>query len=118
VVSAVLDYGSDLIGEIHIDYVALPERCSYTFQGDLGFLHLDCTNQTLQIGDRLTRKISTETWTYETDEVMRDQRDHFFEAIAGRHEVSSPALDALKSNAAADALIRSLSSGQRETISD
>jgi predicted dehydrogenase len=118
VVSAVLDYESDRIAEIHIDYVALPERCSYTFQGDLGFLHLDCSNQTLQIGNRLTRKVSTEAWPYDTDEVMRAQRDHFLEAVGGRQEVSSPALDALKSSAALDGLIRSLSSRQREIVTD
>jgi len=118
VVCAVLDYGSDLIGEIHIDYVALPERCSYTFQGDLGFLHLDCSNQTLQLGNRLTREVSIEARAYETDEVIRAQRDHFLAAVRGEHEVSSTALDALKSSAAVDALISSLSSGQREIVTD
>lgn len=118
VVSAVLDYGSDLIGEIHIDYVAVPERCSYTFQGDLGFLHLDCTNQKLQIGNRVTRDVTTEAWSYDTDQVMRAQRDHFLEAVAGRRDVSSPPVDALKSSAAVDGLIRSLSSGQREILTD
>lgn len=118
VVSAVLDYRSDRIAEIHIDYVALPDRCSYTFQGDLGFLHLDCSNHTLQIGNRLTREVSTEVWPYDTDQVMRAQRDHFLEAVGGRQGVSSPGLDALKSSAAVEGLIRSLQSGQREIITD
>jgi predicted dehydrogenase len=118
VISAVLDYGSDRIAEIHIDYVGAPDRCSYTFQGDLGFLHLDCSSHMLQIGNRLTRQVSTEVSPYDIDAVMRAQRDHFLDAVGGRHGVSSPGLDSLKSSAAVEALICSLSSGQREILKD
>jgi predicted dehydrogenase len=40
-IAAVADYGTGLLAEIHIDYVARPELGSYFFQGDLGYLEFD-----------------------------------------------------------------------------
>ncbi len=114
--SAVVQYGSARLAEVHIDYVAHPARCSYTFQGELGHLHVDLVRQTVEHGDRQSGKRSVKPFTPDRDDVMRDQRDHFLEALDGAHPVSTSAEEALQATLGVEALVRSLKSAQPEAV--
>ena len=114
--SAVIQYPSARLAELHIDYVAHPARCSYTFQGELGYLHVDLVRQTVEHGDRESGKRSEKRFTPDRDDVMREQRDHFLEALEGTHPVSTSAEEALQATLGVEALIRSLKSVQPETV--
>jgi predicted dehydrogenase len=116
VISAVLDYSLPLVGEIHIDYVAHPDRCSYTFQGTEGFLIVDQVRHVLLHGDRSSGQLSQERFPIHRDEVYRRQRDHFLDALSGLHPVSTPAVEALGANLGVDAMLRSLRSGERQSL--
>ncbi len=111
-ISAILEYGSQRLAEIHIDYLSYPQQVSYSFQGDLGFLNLDLTTHQLAHGDRESGRLVVEQFSYERDEVMRQQRDHFLKAVARGQGLSTPAADALPSSLCVDALIRSLKAGR------
>ncbi len=114
--SAVIQYPSARLAELHIDYVAHPGRCSYTFQGELGYLHVDLVRNTVEHGDRESGKPSEQTFTPDRLDVMRDQRDHFLEALDGRHPVSTSAEEGLESILGVEALIRSLKSAKPEAV--
>ncbi len=114
--SAVVQYASARLAELHIDYVAHPSRCSYTFQGELGYLHVDLVRHVVEHGDRNSGKRSEKTFTPDRDDVMRDQHDHFLEALDGTHPVSTSAEEALQATLGVEALIRSLKSSQPEAV--
>jgi predicted dehydrogenase len=116
VISAVADYPSARIAEVHIDYVAQPEHGYYFFQGELGHLRFDMSRHAVEHGSRADDRIHEESFTYERDGLMREQRDHFLAAVAGSHGVHTPAEDAVPGTVAIDALIRSLRSGVREPL--
>jgi myo-inositol 2-dehydrogenase/D-chiro-inositol 1-dehydrogenase/scyllo-inositol 2-dehydrogenase (NAD+) len=116
VIGAVADYDSPLVAELHIDYVAKPERGAYFFQGDLGHLRFDMMRHTVEHGDRESGRVTEENFAYERDSIMRTQRDHFLEAVEGHHDVHTTPDDALPGTAAAETMIRSLASGRRETL--
>ena len=111
-ISAILEYGSQRLAEIHIDYVSYPQQGSYRFQGDQGFLNLDLTTNQLEHGDRESGRLLVERFSYERDEIMRQQRDHFLEAVAAGEGLNTPAADALPSSLCVDALTRSLETGR------
>ena len=114
--SAVIEYESERVAELHIDYVAYPDRCTYTFQGELGYVRVDLSRNRVEHGDRETGRRHVENLTVDRDDVMRAQRDHFLDALKGRHPVSSPPRDALQGTMGVDALIRSLKTGQPESL--
>ena len=114
--SAVIEYESERVAELHIDYVAYPDRCTYTFQGELGYVQVDLSRNIVEHGDRETGRRHVEKLTVDRDDVMRAQRDHFLDALEGRHPVSSPPQDALHGTLGVDALIRSLKTGQPESL--
>jgi len=114
--SAVIEYESERVSELHIDYVAYPERCTYTFQGELGYIKVDLSRNRVEHGDRETGRRRVEKLTVDRDDVMRAQRDHFLEALEGLHPVSSPPRDALEGTLGVDALIRSLKTGRPEPL--
>jgi predicted dehydrogenase len=116
VISSIAEYPERLLAEIHIDYVAHPQRSFLTFQGDLGYFHVDLIRQTVQHGDRRSGEIKEEKFSYPADDLFRWQRDHFLGAVQGKQAVSTSALDALPGQAATDALIRSLRSGKAEKV--
>ena len=114
--SAVIEYESERVAELHIDYVAYPDRCTYTFQGELGYVRVDLSRNIVEHGDRETGRRHVEDISVDRDDVMRDQRDHFLGALEGRHPVSSPPQDALHGTLGVDALIRSLKTGRPEAL--
>ena len=114
--SAVIEYESERIAELHIDYVAYPDRCTYTFQGERGYVRVDLSRNMVEHGDGETGRRYVENLTVDRDDVMRDQRDHFLGALEGRHPVSSPPQDALHGTLGVDALIRSLKTGRPEAL--
>ena len=114
--SAVIEYESERIAELHIDYVAYPDRCTYTFQGERGYVRVDLSRNMVEHGDGETGRRYVENLTVDRDDVMRDQRDHFLSALEGRHPVSSPPQDALHGTLGVDALIRSLKTGRPEAL--
>lgn len=111
-VSAILEYGSDRLAEIHIDYLSYPQQGSYSFQGDLGFLNLDMTTHQLEHGDRESGRQIVERFAYERDDLMRRQRDHFLQAVEKGQGVNTPAADALPSSICVEMLTRSLKLGR------
>ena len=115
-IAAIADYGTGLLAEIHINYVARPELGSYFFQGDLGYLDYDMMRSAVRHGDRDSRQVNEEVFPYERDDLMRMQRDHFLAALDGRHKVHTAPEDALPGSAAVEALIRSLRTGAREPV--
>ena len=114
--SAVIQYGSARLAELHIDYVAHPGRCSYTFQGELGYLQVDQVGHTVELGDREAGKRTEKTLVHDRIDVMRVQRDHFLEAVDGIHPVSTSGEEGLESILGVEALIRSLRSGKPEVV--
>ena len=114
--SAVIEYESERVAELHIDYVAYPDRCTYTFQGELGYVRVDLSRNRVEHGDRETGRRYVENLSVDRDDVMRDQRDHFLGALEGKHPVSSPPRDALHGTLGVDALIRSLRTGRPEPL--
>ena len=111
-----IEYESERLAELHIDYVAYPDRCTYTFQGELGYVRVDLSRNIVEHGDGETGRRYVENLTVDRDDVMRDQRDHFLGALEGRHPVSSPPRDALHGTLGVDALIRSLKTGRPEAL--
>ena len=114
--SAVIQYPSPRLAELHIDYVAHPGRCSYTFQGEAGYLQVDQVRHTVEHGDRETGKRTEKTLVHDRSDVMRVQRDHFLEAVDGIHPVSTSGEEGLESILGVEALIRSLRSGKPEVV--
>jgi hypothetical protein len=115
-ISAVVDYSSELVAEIHIDNIAQPSRYNLTFQGNEGYLCLDMRNHRLAHGDLASNAVGEEYFDYERDDIMRRQRDHFLDAARGKHPVSTSVEDGLQSNLGVDALIQALKSAKPEPV--
>lgn len=116
VLSAILDYQGAFQSELHIDYLTKPQSNSLEIIGDVASASLDFGSGSLILRRRNDNDLLEETVSTQRDDIYQVQLAGFLDAIDGRPDDLATPLEGLQSVAAADAIIRSLTSGQREPV--
>jgi predicted dehydrogenase len=116
VLSAVLDYDTPLISELHIDYVAKPQTNVVEVVGDQGWASLDIMSGVLTIGNRAKAETLQEKPVFERDNMYREQMAQFLALMrGGTGDLTTPEAG-VQSMACVDAILRSLRSAARAIL--
>lgn len=116
VMTLTLEYESDLLATINLNFVQQPGRAHCEVIGDKGWAYFDMTSGTMQIGEFDRSSVETVNFANDRDALFRDEHQTFVDAVHGRCPPESPALSAIQSMLVVEAAIRSLRSGQPETV--
>lgn len=116
VLSALLDYREPFLAELHLDYVANPQQSFLEVLGDEGWARLNMASAVLEVGRRQQATPMQEHFAFPRDDLFRDQFDSFLKAIDGEPAEVATAREGVETTSAVDAILRSLHSGQRETV--
>jgi len=100
------------IGTVHLNYLQMPEQCHFLVIGDRAWANFNFVTGRLQIGDRKTNRLETETFTWQRDDAYRAEHQAFFDAIDGRREPESPATEAIAATEIIAAALESWQTGQ------
>jgi predicted dehydrogenase len=100
------------LGTIHLNYLQMPEQCFFSVMGDRAWAHFNFITGQLQLGDRETKQLETETFTWQRDDIYRAEHQAFFEALAGQREVESPATEAIIATEIIESGLQSWRTGQ------
>jgi len=116
VLSAILDYEGAFQSELHIDYLTKPQATTLEVIGGATCASLDFGSGSLILRRRNANDLLEESVSPERDDIYRTQLAGFLDAVDGRSDELATPLEGLQSVACADAIIRSLTSGQREPV--
>jgi predicted dehydrogenase len=109
----VSEYDAPLVATLHLNYVQMPERHDYEIIGDKGWAALDFETGEIKIGLRVEQKVIKEVYSYERDDLYRQQIAAFLSAIEGKREPETSASDGIVSTSVCEAEISSLQTGSR-----
>ena len=113
VLTLVCDYDTPLLATIALNYLQMPERHECEVIGDQGWVSYDMKQGELIIGRVADDSTTVERFTFERDDMYREEHRVFLDAAAGNAAPSSPADEAIASIEIIDASLRSLDSGAR-----
>lgn len=108
---AVFEYAGSMIGTIHLNYVQMPQRHDYEIVGDKASASLDFETGEIRIGDRETKTVAIESFSYQRDDLYRRQINEFFATIEGVRAPETSAGDGLVSTAVCSAMLESYRKG-------
>jgi len=118
VLSVILEYEGAFQSELHIDYLTKPQANTLEIIGDAAAASLDFGSGSLILRRRNANDLLEETVSPERDDIYRTQLAGFLDAVDGRPDELATPLEGLQSVACADVIIRSLTSGQREPVTN
>lgn len=111
-----LHYNQSMHAHIHLNYLQYPQRHTYEIVGDQAWVILDFDNHSIQWGDSVSNKVSTESYSEDRDQIFRAEHTAFFEALEGKRGPESSVSDGVINAAISEAIIRAWQSGKTELI--
>lgn len=112
----VCEYDTPLVTTLHLNYVQMPQRHDYEIVGDKGWVSLDFETGEIKIGFREEQSIQTEFYKYERDDLYRAQISAFLDAVDGKRNPETSAVDGLVSTAVCEAAIKSFQHNKKIPI--
>lgn len=109
-------YASNLLGSLHLNYLQMPQRHHYELVGEDGWVLFDGDTGEMRLGDRESRRVTTESYPFEADAIYIREHEAFLAAAAGERAPESSVEEALLAVKVADATIASWRSGQRVAL--
>lgn len=112
VVEILCEYDQPFLATIHLNYLQSPERHEYEVVGDEGWAVLDYMRSSLRVGRRRDDTIMESTFSIDKDQMVRDEHQAFFDAIAGLRAPETSADDGLVSTSICEAAVESWRTGR------
>jgi len=108
VMAVTLEYASQMIATINLNYVQHPEQCVCQVIGDRAWVVLDLQTGSLQLGRRSDGALHEQSFQFERDDMFRAEHDAFIRCARGDRAPESPPEAAIQSMLIVDAAIESL----------
>jgi predicted dehydrogenase len=116
VLSSIFDYAEPLLAEIQINYLAKPQADIIEVVGDDAMVSVVMGTSEVTVRHRVKDTLTKELLPYERDDMYRGQIQGLLDVIDGKDADMTTGEQGAASVALADAILKSLRSGVRETV--
>lgn len=117
VLSAIFDYKEPLLSEVQINYLTKPQSDVIEVIGDEAMASIVVSTSEVTVRHRKMDTTTRETLPYERDDMYRAQIQGLLDTIAGNPADMTDGILGAASVDLSDAILKSVSSGQREAVS-